>query len=99
MAWMKRCGSSMVVNSKQVVLKGSYCSTFQVYTQGKAENILRGRTKRSGRGVRVQTAGEARWCTIIECHPNTNKQTQELCESGGGRPGLPSLISLRFLWT
>ena len=24
---------------------------------------------------------------------------QELCESRGGRPGLPSLISLRFLWT
>ena len=26
-------------------------------------------------------------------------RTQELCESRGGRPGLPSLISLRFLWT
>ena len=25
--------------------------------------------------------------------------TQELCESRGGRPGLPSLISLQFLWT
>ena len=24
---------------------------------------------------------------------------QELCESRGGRPGLPSLIYLRFLWT
>ena len=24
---------------------------------------------------------------------------QELCESRGGHPGLPSLISLRFLWT
>ena len=24
---------------------------------------------------------------------------QKLCESGGGRPGLPSLISPRFLWT
>ena len=24
---------------------------------------------------------------------------QELCESRGGRSGLPSLISLRFLWT
>ena len=23
----------------------------------------------------------------------------ELCESRGGRPGLPSLIKLRFLWT
>ena len=27
--------------------------------------------------------------------PNT--RAQELCESGGSRPGLPSLISLRFL--
>ena len=26
-------------------------------------------------------------------------RTHELCESRGGRPGLPSLISLRFLWT
>ena len=26
-------------------------------------------------------------------------KTQELCESRGGRPGLPSLINLRFLWT
>ena len=27
------------------------------------------------------------------------RRAQELCESRGGRPGLPSLISLRFLWT
>ena len=26
-------------------------------------------------------------------------RAQELCESRGGRPGLPSLISLRFPWT
>ena len=26
-------------------------------------------------------------------------RAQELCESRGDRPGLPSLISLRFLWT
>ena len=25
-------------------------------------------------------------------------RAQELCESRSGRPGLPSLISLRFLW-
>ena len=29
----------------------------------------------------------------------TNDRARELCESRGGRPGLPSLISLRFLWT
>ena len=26
-------------------------------------------------------------------------RVQEVCESRGGHPGLPSLISLRFLWT
>ena len=26
-------------------------------------------------------------------------RAQELCESRGGRPGLPSLLNLRFLWT
>ena len=26
-------------------------------------------------------------------------RVQDLCESRGGRPGLPSLINLRFLWT
>ena len=29
----------------------------------------------------------------------TLNRAQELCESPGGRPGLPSLISQRFLWT
>ena len=28
-----------------------------------------------------------------------NDRAQELCESRGDRPGLPSLIILRFLWT
>ena len=27
------------------------------------------------------------------------RRPQELCESRGGRPGFPSLISLRLLWT
>ena len=26
-------------------------------------------------------------------------RAQELCEGRGGLPGLPSLLSLRFLWT
>ena len=29
----------------------------------------------------------------------TELRAQELYESRGGRPGLPSLINLRFLWT
>ena len=29
----------------------------------------------------------------------TDSRAQELCESRGGRPWLPSLINLRFLWT
>ena len=32
-------------------------------------------------------------------HSRTENRAQELCESPGGHPGLPSLISLRFLWT
>ena len=32
-------------------------------------------------------------------HPLGAFRAQELCESRGGRPGLPSLIILRFLWT
>ena len=28
-----------------------------------------------------------------------NEGAEELCESRGGRPGLPSLINLWFLWT
>ena len=28
-----------------------------------------------------------------------SSRVQELCESRGGRPGRPSLINLRFLWT
>ena len=30
---------------------------------------------------------------------NVDFRGQELCENRGGRPGLRSLISLRFLWT
>ena len=30
---------------------------------------------------------------------NRSNRAQELCESRGGRPGLSSLINLRFLWT
>ena len=48
--------------------------------------------------VRLLESGEQR------CIKATNKdgyslRAQELCESRGGRPGLPSLINLRFLWT
>ena len=28
-----------------------------------------------------------------------SNRAQELCESRGGRPGLPSLTNLQFLWT
>ena len=35
------------------------------------------------------------FCFFKESDP---LRAQELCESRGGRPGLPSLINLRFLW-
>ena len=47
--------------------------------------------------------------TAVHAHDNDSKErqvsvprtvrAQELCESRGGRPGLPSLLSPRFLWT
>ena len=33
------------------------------------------------------------------CGRKATFRAQEPCESRGGRPGLQSLISLRFLWT
>ena len=37
--------------------------------------------------------------TVPPEHFVTVSGAQELCECRGGRPWLPSLISLRFLWT
>ena len=37
--------------------------------------------------------------TVVQSSPKSPYRAQELCKIGGGRPGLPSLISLRFLWT
>ena len=39
------------------------------------------------------------WRCINLLETSSCSRVQELCESRGGRPGLPSLISLRFLWT
>ena len=36
---------------------------------------------------------------IIKWGPTCESWAHELCERRGGRPGFPSLISLRFLWT
>ena len=46
-------------------------------------------TERTERWVRVST----------ESRSKNSHRAQELWESRGGRPGLPSLIHLRFLWT
>ena len=35
----------------------------------------------------------------VKHHDYRNCRAQQLCESRGGRPGLPSLINQRFLWT
>ena len=58
---------------------------------------------REGRGV-CRQAGHSGWSqrkqSVESWLPlEVALRTQELCESRGGRPGLPSLISLRFLWT
>ena len=46
----------------------------------------------------VKRDGNSR--VYVDLNPHAHEPVaQELCESRGGRPGLPSLISLRFLWT
>ena len=47
--------------------------------------------------VRVSHWG--RLCLQIGIGKQMIIRAQELCKSRGGRPGLPSLISLRFVWT
>ena len=39
------------------------------------------------------------WMNLRSDVENQYMRARELCESRGGRPGLPSLISLWFLWT
>ena len=59
---------------------------------------------------RFESRGGTSWAPVpnkptvsvdVKQHFNDNTvfRAQELCESRGGRPGLPSLITLRFLWT
>ena len=53
-----------------------------------------------------QSSGLAQWGVEDRCLTGVDKfseedqstRAQELCESRGGRPGLLSLINLRFLW-
>ena len=65
-------------------------------------------TRRTRLSSRPASVLQSKLCTRITggwgCGYKTDIDTdglraQELCESRGGRPGLPSLISLRFLWT
>ena len=65
-------------------------------------------SKGAGRGREVRVGYmeglvkfEDRLCTKDVVHvPSRSHRAQELCHSsGGGRPGLPSLINFRFLWT
>ena len=60
---------------------------------------------KSGRVWRKVSESDARsvrqHLTLHRHHQNRHHQdrAQVLCESRGGRPGLSSLINLRFLWT
>ena len=47
----------------------------------------------------TQLLGSSNWYNTLSRAQWASRAAQELCESRGGRPGLPSLISLRFLWT
>ena len=57
-------------------------------------------TKRSD-GVNWPSGNQAldNWLVYQQTQRGPVCRALELCESRGGRPGLPSLISLRFLWT
>ena len=56
------------------------------------------RVELHARAVSVLESGEQR-CKKSDQQTRILTQSSELCESRGGRPGLPSLINLRFLWT
>ena len=72
--------------------------------RGDKECPFSGVTK-SGRVWRKVSESDARsvrqHLTLHRHHQNRHHQdrAQEVCESRGGRPGLSSLINLRFLWT
>ena len=78
----------------------------------KSRNCWVGRTEQSSFALAHQgfepwqlsdfTGGPSHCYSSAETKTTVNHlevRPQELCESRGGRPGLPSLISLRFLWT
>ena len=55
---------------------------------------------RAAWALMLTTTGQRPRVRTSRCQPGlANIRVQELCESRGGRPGLPSLISLWFLWT
>ena len=85
---------------KQFAFKMRWLTAEPVSSRGKASPRLL-----TPRGVLVKDA-----CNVLQVHTilvpyNVGAilplalRAQELCESRDGRPGLPSLISLRFLWT
>ena len=49
----------------------------------------------------VGGGGEERGGSLYlnSCSHTLSTRAQEPCENRGGRPGLPSLINLQFLWT
>ena len=53
----------------------------------------------SGNGVAVRSSMVLPHTVCLVVWMKVAVRAQELCGSRGGRPGLPSLISLRFLWT
>ena len=63
--------------------------------------ISKQRTKSGKIGTMIHQPGIFRYFYVCICQALLHNlfRVQELCESRGGRPGLPSLISLRFPWT
>ena len=78
----------------------------------KCDGLQQSRSVHAAKPLRLQTPRgvlEKDACNVLQVHTilvpyNVSAvlplvlRAQKLCESRGGRPGFPSLISLRFLW-
>ena len=86
-----------VLKARKHVLNAVYQHTSELITAPKSshkqDNKDLSRLRYLSTGVRVNT----RYINSTGATPSSG--AQDLCESRGGRPGFPSLISLRFLWT
>ena len=82
--------------------RGVRCTSLSAQKSIAATASLVVMVKKESWGCSNPKCGQRRFVTIREfkAQPgfSCKFRAQELCESRGGRPGLPSPINLRFLW-